>query len=273
MIDKNKNIIITGGSDGIGLAAVEQLLEYDNNIFIVGKNAEKGNKIINKFKNSKIEFIQCDLSEDEQVKDLIKKFNKLNKVDTLINNAGAYFIKREVNSKNIEKTFALNHLSYFRLSLGLLEKLEQSKEGRIINVASNAHKRFELALEDLENKLNYNGWKSYCRSKLLNVLFTYSFNKEIKTNVTCNCLHPGFVNSNFGNNNSFYFKFLINFIRNFISISTKKGSETIIYLAESDNIKNISGKYFYKKKEIKSSPHSYNEDIAKNVWKKTLSYL
>ena len=273
MIDKNKNIIITGGSDGIGLAAVEQLLEYDNNIFIVGKNAEKGNKIINKFKNSKIEFFQCDLSEDEQVKDLIKKFNKLNKVDTLINNAGAYFIKREVNSKNIEKTFALNHLSYFRLSLGLLEKLEQSKEGRIINVASNAHKRFELALEDLENKLNYNGWKSYCRSKLLNVLFTYSFNKEIKTNVTCNCLHPGFVNSNFGNNNSFYFKFLINFIRNFISISTKKGSETIIYLAESDNIKNISGKYFYKKKEIKSSPHSYNEDIAKNVWKKTLSYL
>ena len=273
MIDKNKNIIITGGSDGIGLAAVEQLLEYDNNIFIVGKNAEKGNKIINKFKNSKIEFFQCDLSEDEQVKDLIKKFNKLNKIDTLINNAGAYFIKREVNSKNIEKTFALNHLSYFRLSLGLLEKLEQSKEGRIINVASNAHKRFELALEDLENKLNYNGWKSYCRSKLLNVLFTYSFNKEIKTNVTCNCLHPGFVNSNFGNNNSFYFKFLINFIRNFISISTKKGSETIIYLAESDNIKNISGKYFYKKKEIKSSPHSYNEDIAKNVWKKTLSYL
>ena len=272
-MDKNKNIIITGGTDGIGLAAVEQLLEYDNNIFIVGKNAEKGNKIISKFKNSKIDFFQCDLSEDEQVKDLIKKFNKLNKIDTLINNAGAYFIKREVNSKNIEKTFALNHLSYFKLSLGLLEKLEQSKEGRIINVASNAHKRFELILDDLENKLNYNGWKSYCRSKLLNVLFTYSFKKEIKTNVTCNCLHPGFVNSNFGNNNNFYLKSLINFVRNFISISTKKGSETIIYLTESDQIKNISGKYFYKKKEIKSSLYSYNEEIAKNVWIKTLSYL
>ena len=86
-------------------------------------------------------------------------------------------------------------------------------------------------------------------------------------------MHPGFVNSNFGNNNNFYLKSLINFVRNFISISTKKGSETIIYLTESDQIKNISGKYFYKKKEIKSSLYSYNEEIAKNVWIKTLSYL
>ena len=95
----DKNIIITGGTDGIGLAAVEQLLEYNNNIFIVGKNAEKGNKIINKFKNSKIDFFQCDLSEDEQVKNLIKKLNKLNKIDTLINNAGAYFTSRSRSRK------------------------------------------------------------------------------------------------------------------------------------------------------------------------------
>lgn len=269
----DKNIIITGGTDGIGLAAVERLLEYNNNIFIVGKDAEKGNKVMNKFKNSKIDFFQCDLSEDEQVKNLIKKLKNLNKIDTLINNAGAYYINREVNSKNVEKTFALNHLSYFKLSLGLLDKLEQSKEGKIINVASNAHKRFELVLDDLENKLNYNGWKSYCRSKLLNIFFTYSFKKEIKTNVTCNCLHPGFVNSNFGNNNNFYLKFLINFVRNFISVSTKKGCETIVYLAESNQVKEINGKYFYKKKEKKSSSYTYNNDIAKAVWVKTLGYM
>ena len=86
-------------------------------------------------------------------------------------------------------------------------------------------------------------------------------------------MHPGFVNSNFGNNNNFYLKFLINFARNFISISTKKGSETIVFLAESNQVKEISGKYFYKKKEKKSSSYSYNKDIAKTVWIKTLSYL
>ena len=108
---------------------------------------------------------------------------------------------------------------------------------------------------------------------MLNVLFTYSFNKEIKTKVTCNCLHPGFVNSNFGNNNDFYFKFLVNFFRKLVAITPKKGSETMIFLAEANRIKNISGKYFYKKKEVRSSSYSYNEKVAKIVWNKTLEYL
>ena len=268
-----KEIIITGGTDGIGLATVENLIENDNKLIIVGKNAEKGNNIINKFKNSKIDFFQCDLCENEQIDQLIKKLNKLKKIDVLINNAGALFVNREENSKNIEKTFALNHLSYCKLSLGLLDKLENSQFARIINVASNAHKRYELELDDLENKKNYNGWKSYCRSKLLNVLFTYSFNNEINTKVTCNCIHPGFVNSNFGNNNNFYFKFLINIFKELFAIKPKKASDSIKFLATSDEIKNISGKYFYKNKIIKSSKYSYNKSIAKIIWKKTLDYI
>jgi retinol dehydrogenase 12 len=269
----NKNIIVTGGTDGIGLAIVKKLIEKNHNIFIVGKNAEKGNRILNTLNNSKLEFFQADLSEKNETENLINKLKKVTTIDVLINNAGAVFEKREINQNNIEKTFALNHLSYFSLGIGILDQLENSINGRIINVASNAHKRYQLNLNDLENKINYNGWKAYCRSKLLNILFTYSFNKELKTKVTCNCFHPGFVNSNFGNNNSSILRFAINIVKNLFAISVEKSSITPIYLATSDDVKEISGKYFYKLQEKISSKQSYDDIIAKEVWEKSLEYI
>ena len=269
----SKNIVITGGTDGIGLAIVEKLIQLNFNIFVIGKDEKKGNKLVNSINYSKLDFFKCDLSEKNEINYLIKKLKKIKKIDVLINNAGAVYEKRLMNDNNVEKTFSLNHLSYFHLSLGILENLEQSINGRIINIASDAHKRFNVDLNDLENKINYNGWKAYCRSKLLNLYFTYSFNKELTTKVTCNCLHPGFVNSNFGNNNSSITRSLINILKNIFARSTKEASITPVYLATSENLKNITGKYFFNLKEKKSSKQSYNLKIAKEVWKKSLNYI
>ena len=269
----NKNIVITGGTDGIGLAIVKNLLSLDNKIFVIGKNSEKGEKMLKLLNSKNLEFIQCDLLEKDEIIKLSKKLSKIKKIDRLINNAGALFLSREENSQNIEKTFALNHLSYFHLSLLLLEYLENSSEGRIINVASNAHKRYDLDIEDLENKKNYNSWKAYCRSKLLNVFFTYAFNRKLETKVTCNCLHPGFVNSNFGNNNKSNLRYIINIVKQLFAISTHKGSLTAVHLSENNDLKGVSGKYFYNCKERKSSKFSYNIQIGNFIWDESLKYL
>ena len=268
-----KRIIVTGGTDGIGLALVKKLIEKDQSVFIVGRNPEKGNAVLNNLKSKNLEFFQCDLSELNQINKLLKKLKNLKRIDVLVNNAGSIFDKRSLNSEGIEKTFALNHLSYLALSIGLIENLESSFDPRIINVSSNAHKRYKIDIDDLENNLNYSGWKAYCRSKLLNIFFTYSFKKEIKTKINSNCLHPGFVNSNFGNNNKNFYRFLINILKNLLAIDPNKAALLPLNLTLNEEYKGIDGKYFFKMTEKKSSHDSYNEDLAKQVWNKSLGYI
>ena len=105
-----KNIIVTGGTDGIGLALVKKLLEKDHYVYIVGKNAEKGNSVLNEIKNSKLDFFQCDLSEKSEIKKLLQTLNKIPSIDVLINNAGSIFDKRTLTKEGVEKTFALKDI-------------------------------------------------------------------------------------------------------------------------------------------------------------------
>ena len=266
-------IVVTGGTDGIGFALTKKFLKLDHTVFIVGKDSIKGNKVIKSLDTPNVEFFECDLSEKEEIKKLIEKFNKMKTIDVLVNNAGAIFDKRLVTSNGIEKTFALNHLSYLQLSLGLMEKLENSKISRIINISSEAHRYYKFDMNDLENKISYNGWKAYCRSKLLNILKTYYFKKKLNTKINCNCLHPGFVNSNFGNNNKSVYRFAMRIIKKFFAISNDKASEPILRLVTSKNFDGINGKYFDKFKEIKSSKDTYNSEIAKFVWDKSIDYI
>jgi len=271
----NKTAIITGGTNGIGLEISRGLLSRNYRVIIVGRNRSKFTELLEEFPHKDLDFIKCDLSDALEISSLIKELKKIQKINILVNNAGALFVNRELNAQGIEKTFALNHLAYVKLTLGLINNLKATNQSKIINVASNAHKRYLLDPNDLESSFNYNGWKAYCKSKLLNILFTYAFARRLSdSNVACNCFHPGFINSNFGNNNkNSVLRFFLNILKKFLAKNSKFGAKTAIYLATNDEINHLSGNYFYNCEPIKSSEQSYDIVLQELIWKKTLVYL
>ena len=272
------NIVLTGGTSGLGYRTAQVLgSEIKNKIILIGSNKHKGENsvkaLIKETSNKNISFKKCDLSSISEIKLLADKLKKF-KIDILINNAGALFFSRKESVDKIEKTFALNHLSYFILTNLLLKYKVIKKGGRIVNVASGAHRGVKLDLNNLEMISNYNGWISYKKSKLCNILFTKKLSELIKkNNITVNCLHPGFVKTQFGKNNSGLASLAIKFLMNFFAISVEEGAETIVFLATDKSIKNITGKYFYQSKIDQPSIFAQSQRDADLLWEKSISIV
>ena len=271
-------ILITGGTSGLGFYTAMTLAEDQNNkILLIGSNKVKGvravEEIIKKTKNKKIKYLEGDLSSIKQISMVAKNLIK-EKFDILINNAGALYFSRMESVEKIEKTFALNHLSYFALTNLLLQNKNIKRGGRIINVASGAHKGIDIDFEDLETKKNYNGWFVYKKSKLCNILFTRKLSKFTSDkNITVNCLHPGFVKTEFGKNNSGILGLIIKLLMNLFAIKLEEGAKTIIYLVNSNEVNEVTGKYFYKSQIIEPSSFAQNQKSADRLWNESVKIL
>ena len=272
------NILITGGTSGLGYRTAYILAhESKNKIILIGSNNKKGQQAIERLiyetENKNLRFIKADLSSINEIKLLAKDLIK-EKIDVLINNAGALFYSRDESIDQIEKTFALNHLSYFALTNLLLKYKVIKNGGRIINVASGAHRGIDIDFNDLEMSNNYNGWKCYKKSKLCNILFTKKLSDlTSKNNITVNCLHPGFVKTEFGKNNKGVISLAIKLLMNFFAITVEEGAKTIIHLANSEDVKDITGKYFYKSKIKQPSQYAENKSSADQLWNKSIEML
>jgi len=267
---QHKNIIITGATDGIGLAAAKSIAKKGYHVSLVGRNPDKGKKaleaIIAHSGNENLDFFECDLSLVANVKDLADRIKqKHSKIDVLLNNAGGANKTKQITSEGLEKTFATNQMNYFVLSTELLNILSESNDGRIVNVASNAHIGAEVDYENINSEKSFSAWTSYCVSKLMNIMFTYQLS-SMQDRVSVNVLHPGFVDTNIAGNEGNLIKYIVKFGAKMFARTVDNGADSSIYLSTSDEVKGVSGKYFFKCREIKSSRASYNQEDWKKVW-------
>jgi NAD(P)-dependent dehydrogenase (short-subunit alcohol dehydrogenase family) len=188
-------------------------------------------------------------------------------LDVLINNAGAFFLRRILSAQGIEMTWALNHLSYFLLTSMLLDQIRDCKPARIVNVASGVHYRGQIHFNDLNFNKGYNGWKAYCQSKLANVLFTYELVRRVDdSSIAINTLTPGMVPTRIGQNTGLVLKHLVRLVQATGGKTPEQGAEIIVYLASAEEAGEFSGLFFLEGKAVKSSALSYDEKIAQRLW-------
>jgi NAD(P)-dependent dehydrogenase (short-subunit alcohol dehydrogenase family) len=175
------------------------------------------------------------------------------------------FNSRQVTEDGLEKTFAMNHMAYFVVTNLLLANLKPG--ARIVSTASDAHKGAKLNFDDLQSSKGYSGFPVYGKSKLANILFNRELANRIQgTGVTANCLHPGFVATRFGDQSGGIVSVAVRVAKPIGAISPEKGAETMIYLASSPDVENVSGEYFYKCKLGTPTAEAQDDTSAKRLW-------
>ena len=266
-----KVVLITGGTSGIGKAAAAALAGMGATVVITGRNEERGKRALQEIRegsgNDGVELILADLTVQDEVRRLAEELRERhNQLEVLVNNAGLVLSERTETPDGIETQLAINHLAPFLLTNLLLDLLKESAPSRIVTVSSDAHRWAKIDLDDLQSRKRYRGMQVYGKTKLANIMFTYELAERLEgTGVTANCIHPGGVNTNFGNNQGGPMNLLFRLFKPFMR-SPEQGADTLIYLASSPEVEGMTGKYLADRKVKAASDAAYDETTRKRLW-------
>ena len=272
---KDKIVLITGSSSGIGLETAKALAGMGAEILLAARSEDKLKEAVATIKaatgNDKLKYYTVNFSSQKSIRALAEKIKKdYAKLDVLINNAGAVFQDFALNEDGLEMTIATNHFAYFLLTNLLLDLLKKADSARIVNVASDSHYKGKIDYESFKKNKSYFVLKAYEQSKLANVLFTAELAERLKgTRVTANGLHPGSVVRTGIVNNDMprYAKLIWGLVSSIMGMSIEDGAKTSVYLASSSAVNGVTGKYFNKCKVQKESALAKDKQLAQELWR------
>ena len=262
---KGKIAIVTGANSGMGLATVEALSDKGATVIMLCRSEERGRKAIAKLTETKerdLDMILCDLGDYASIRNFAARVKeKYPRIDILVNNAGFISLDRQETKEGVERQFGINHLGHFLLTNQLLDMMRPGS--RIVNVASGAHKVGKIHFDDINLKRHFNVITAYSQSKLANVLFTRELARRLKRRrITVNCCHPGAVATNIGIDRETGFGKTVTGLLKPFFLTPAEGARTAIYLAVSDEVRHITGGYFYRCRIAKSSKRSKSRKLA-----------
>jgi NAD(P)-dependent dehydrogenase (short-subunit alcohol dehydrogenase family) len=266
-----KVCLITGANSGLGKATSLALARMGAQVVMLSRDAQRGQAAVDEVRresnNSRVELLLADVSSQRSIRKAADEFkSRHDKLHVLVNNAGVNLGSRQVTEDGIESTFAINHLGPFLLTHLLLDVLKASAPSRVIMVGSGAHSMGKLRFEDLQFEKKYSAMGAYSQSKLANVMYTYELARRLSgTGVTVNCADPGTVATSLGSD-QWIFRFLVKlpFFQ-----TPEKGAATAVHLASAPELQGVTGKYFAKQREAKSSERSLDAEASKRLWEES----
>jgi NAD(P)-dependent dehydrogenase (short-subunit alcohol dehydrogenase family) len=264
---REKYVLITGGTSGIGKETVMQLASKNAKIIFCGRDNTKGKQTTEEIKkvtgNKEIDFIQADFCSFHSVKNLVQQIKeKTGRIDVLINNAGFITDKCIVTGDGIESQWSVNYFSPYLLTLLILKDDLMPRGSRIINVSAAAH-TWVVGLDyDFSCSKGYSGKNVYAQTKLALNMFTFQLARRLsEKGISVNCLHPGIIRSQFKAQilvpPAVVFKIFFK--------TPKAGAKTTVFLASDNSVKGLTGKYYIGGKPANSSVYSTNIEEQKKL--------
>jgi NAD(P)-dependent dehydrogenase (short-subunit alcohol dehydrogenase family) len=274
-----KVCVITGANSGVGFEAASSMAALGARVVLVCRSRARGKAAIEAIRAStpsaELRLQVVDLSSFAQVRGLAKDLTEdFPTIDVLVNNAGVYRARLEHTEDGFERTMTVNHLSHFLLTHLLLRRLLSSDWGRIVNVASRAHRRGRLTVDNLEGVLRgrgrYDGWKAYSDSKLANILFSRELANRFETSELSTCsMHPGVLATGLWSQNTNTVSLLMRLVQPLLGRASI-GGDAVTFLAQ-EPAEAVHGKYFDKTRAVEPRPMGRDDGLARRLWELSLA--
>lgn len=254
-------MVVTGASSGIGLAAAVDLARRGDQVVLVGRDPARlraAAEQVSEAAGERPEQFRADFAVLDDVRGLAERLRTAyDRIDVLVNNAGAIVLRPVTTVDGFELSIQANHLAPF-----LLSHLLRDRVGRMVMTASAAHRSGVLNPNDLNATLRgYRPMRAYGTSKQANILFTAEAARRWPE-LPAYCFHPGVVRTRFGAES----RLVALGMRVLPLRSPEKGAETLVWLANQPSARLVSGGYYFDRKLRRPLPKAADPGLAARLW-------